>query len=165
MYNIYATYYFFYCMQITIIFCMCKVTHHKRTRIIAKMTVSAIIANQCTLHYIKQWQDHLLVKNRTQVHTFHSKMQGNSLLLIHISVILDRLLRDFSKQKRVSTYQTCFIPYFNNCLNKDLESTKQAYNKLLQEKTNLMTIVGEVDRLKKELNEANKVCSINTQKF
>jgi len=40
-----------------------------------------------------------------------------------------------------------------------LESTKQAYNKLLQEKTNLMSVVGEVDRLKKELNEANKVCN------
>jgi len=48
---------------------------------------------------------------------------------------------------------------------KDLESTEQAYNKLLQEKTNLMTVVGEVDRLKKELNEANKVCNKNVYKW
>ncbi|XP_065915732.1 titin homolog [Dysidea avara] len=39
---------------------------------------------------------------------------------------------------------------------RDLESTKLAYNKLLQEKTNLKAMVSEVDRLKKELSQANK---------
>ena len=42
-----------------------------------------------------------------------------------------------------------------------------AYNKLLQEKTNLKAMVSEVDRLKKELSQANKVCSekISSQSF
>ncbi|XP_065915733.1 uveal autoantigen with coiled-coil domains and ankyrin repeats protein-like [Dysidea avara] len=49
-----------------------------------------------------------------------------------------KLLRKYSTQQR------------------DLESTKVAYNKLLQEKTNLKAMVSEVDRLKKELSQANK---------
>jgi len=73
---------------------------------------------------------------------------------------VNRLEAINSAQEKVSQLNTLELCSYMccKCTFQELKSIKAAYNELLSEKEKSVGAIDEVNRLKKELNQAHKVC-------